>query len=72
MCMLIKETLYYQRPIFNISAGKGQHVVGGEGGGSEEMISAQEKLREAEKLMAELNETWEDKLKKTESIQKER
>ena len=50
---------------------------GGGGGGSlpfatEEQITAVEKLKEAERLMAELNETWEDKLKKTEAIQKER
>ncbi len=29
-------------------------------------------VKESERLMAELNETWEDKLKKTEEIQKER
>ena len=50
---------------------------GGIGGGSlpvatEEQITAVEKLKEAERLIAELNETWEDKLKKTETIQKER
>ena len=28
--------------------------------------------QESERLIAELNETWEDKLKKTEAIQKER
>ena len=28
--------------------------------------------QESERLIAELNETWEDKLKKTEEIQKER
>ena len=38
----------------------------------EEQITAVEKLKEAERLIAELNETWEDKLKKTEAIQKER
>ena len=41
-------------------------------GPSEEQTTAQEKLKEAEKLIAELNETWEEKLKKTEAIQKER
>ncbi len=48
--------------------------MGGAGGGAEteEVASAREKLKVAEKLMAELNMTWEDKLKKTESIQKER
>ena len=52
----------------------GKFMMGGEGGGaeSEEVVSAREKLKEAEKLMAELNMTWEDKLKKTEAIQKER
>ena len=29
-------------------------------------------LQEAQKLMDELNESWEDKLKKTQAIQKER
>jgi hypothetical protein len=49
------------------------YVVGAEGGGAgTETISAKEKLKQAEKLIAELNETWEDKLKKTEAIQKER
>ena len=38
----------------------------------EEQITAVEKLKEAEKLMAELNETWENKLKRTEAIQRER
>ena len=42
------------------------------GSGQEETITAQEKLKQAEKLIAELNETWEEKLKKTEAIQKER
>ncbi len=41
-------------------------------GPSEEQTMAVEKLKEAEKLMAELNLTWEEKLKKTEAIQKER
>ena len=44
----------------------------GGAGPSGEQVTAIEKLKEAEKLMAELNETWEDKLKKTEAIQKER
>ena len=39
---------------------------------TEEQMTAVEKLKEAERLMAELNETWEDKLKKTEAIQRER
>ena len=39
---------------------------------TEEEITVVEKLKEAEQLMTELNETWEDKLKKTEAIQKER
>ncbi len=50
-------------------------LIGGVDGGVDNKggtISAQEKLKEAEKLIAELNETWEDKLKKTEAIQKER
>ena len=42
------------------------------GGGGTETISAKEKLKQAELLIAELNETWEDKLKRTEAIQKER
>jgi len=48
--------------------------VGGEGGVAEgeEVVTAREKLKVAEKLMAELNMTWEEKLKETESIQKER
>ncbi len=41
-------------------------------GPSEDQTMAVEKLKEAEKLMAELNLTWEEKLKKTEAIQKER
>ncbi len=41
-------------------------------GPTEEQMSAVEKLHEAEKLMSELNETWEEKLKKTEALQKER
>ena len=39
---------------------------------TEEQTTAVEKLKEAERLMAELNETWEEKLKKTEAIQRER
>ncbi|XP_042071795.1 kinesin-like protein KIF1A [Haplochromis burtoni] len=37
--------------------------------GSEEAI---ERLKETEKIIAELNETWEEKLRKTESIRLER
>ncbi len=33
---------------------------------------AMERLRMSEKLIAEMNETWEEKMKKTESIRKER
>ena len=39
---------------------------------TEEMLTAKEKLKEAEKLISELNMTWEQKLKKTQEIQKER
>ena len=52
------------------AAGMDSFVAGVEGGGAAE--TAQEKLKQAEKLIAELNETWEDKLKRTEAIQKER
>ena len=37
-----------------------------------EKREALEKLQESEKLMAELNQTWEEKLKKTELLQSER
>ena len=55
-------------------AGMDSYVVGGgdRGADTEETITAREKLKQAEKLIEELNETWEDKLKKTEAIQKER
>lgn len=33
---------------------------------------ALERLQESEKLMAELNETWEEKLRKTEEVNKDR
>ena len=65
--------------IYNICvhAGLGSSSLGRGTGGSlaiatDEQITAVEKLKEAERLIAELNETWEDKLKKTETIQKER
>ena len=55
-------------------AGMDSFVSGVEGGkgSEEETILAREKLKQAEKLIAELNETWEEKLKRTEAIQKER
>ncbi len=53
-------------------AGMDSYMAGMEGGEEDGTISAREKLKQAEKLIAELNETWEDKLKRTESIQKER
>lgn len=34
--------------------------------------NAMEQLQESEKLIAELNETWEEKLKKTEAIRLQR
>lgn len=56
-----------------LSVGGMDSYVAGEGGvATAETITAREKLKEAEKLIAELNETWEDKLKRTETIQKER
>ena len=61
-----------------ILPGLGASKLGGGGGrgalplATEEQTTAVEKLKEAERLIAELNETWEDKLKKTEAIQKER
>jgi len=39
---------------------------------TEEQLTAVEKLKEAQQLMDELNMSWEDKLKKTQAIQKER
>ena len=58
----------------HFSAGSGLYAAGADSQSSDskEVASAREKLKEAEKLMAELNETWEDKLKKTEAIQRER
>ncbi|XP_061816439.1 kinesin-like protein KIF1C [Nerophis lumbriciformis] len=51
------------------------HLPAGEEVDATETISkeeAAERLLETEKIMAELNETWEDKLRKTESIRLER
>ena len=52
----------------------GYNFVPGEPGSlaTEGQTTAVEKLKQAEELIAELNMTWEDKLKKTEAIQKER
>jgi kinesin family protein 1 len=42
------------------------------GGAMRQATNAQEQLQASEKLIAELNETWEQKLKKTEKIKIER
>jgi kinesin family protein 1 len=47
-------------------------LVGGDRKAPEEQITASEKLKEAERLIAELNESWEEKLTRTHQIQKER
>ena len=71
-------TLLLTPPFITTLSGLGTSLLGGGGKrgsipfATDGQITAVEKLKEAERLMAELNETWEDKLKKTEAIQKER
>ena len=42
------------------------------GGATRKATNAQDQLQASEKLIAEMNETWEQKLEKTEKIKQER
>uniref|UniRef100_A0A674CUW3 Kinesin family member 1B n=1 Tax=Salmo trutta TaxID=8032 RepID=A0A674CUW3_SALTR len=62
-CHLPSQSLHFRRSVTSIQ----ERIMSTPGG--EEAI---ERLKESEKIIAELNETWEEKLRKTEAIRMER